>query len=102
MVAVASFELPAGYRAAAAITVDVDAESGVLSEAPEAARRLTIMTHQRYGPTVGLGRLLRHVLSTAGIWVASLREVSENVASLGLDVVRHRRWDGGVAGEREG
>jgi peptidoglycan/xylan/chitin deacetylase (PgdA/CDA1 family) len=50
---------PAGHRAAAAITFDVDAESAILADHPEAAARLTVMSHQAYGPRVGVPRLLR-------------------------------------------
>jgi peptidoglycan/xylan/chitin deacetylase (PgdA/CDA1 family) len=50
---------PAGFRAAAAITFDVDAESAILADHPEAAARLTVMSHQAYGPRVGVPRLLR-------------------------------------------
>ncbi|HET7928725.1 MAG TPA: polysaccharide deacetylase [Actinomycetota bacterium] len=54
-----TYQWPSGNRAAVAVTFDVDAESGVLGEAPEAASRLGIMTHQAYGPRAGLPRLLR-------------------------------------------
>ena len=50
---------PGEAAAAVILTFDVDAESGVLWESPAAARRLGIMTHQRYGPRAGLPRLLR-------------------------------------------
>lgn len=50
---------PDGHRAAAALTFDLDAESAILAFAPEAAARLGVMTHQSYGPRVGLPRLLR-------------------------------------------
>ncbi len=50
---------PGGAAAAVLLTFDVDAESGVLWESPGAARRLGIMSHQRYGPRAGLPRLLR-------------------------------------------
>lgn len=49
---------PDGVRAAAMLTFDVDAESSVLFDAPDAARRLSIMSHQAYGPTVGVPRIL--------------------------------------------
>ena len=49
---------PPGKRAAVAMTFDVDAESGVLGETPEAVNRLGVMTHQAYGPRTGLPRLL--------------------------------------------
>lgn len=54
-----AFAWPAGYRAAAAFTFDVDAESAVLADRPEAADRLSVMSHQAYGPRVGVPRLLR-------------------------------------------
>lgn len=51
--------LPDGFRAAAVLTFDVDAESSVLFDAPEARERLSIMSHQAYGPRVGVPRILR-------------------------------------------
>jgi peptidoglycan/xylan/chitin deacetylase (PgdA/CDA1 family) len=57
---------PGGYRAAAAITFDVDAESAILADHPEAAARLTVMSHQAYGPRVGVPRLLR-ILERRGL-----------------------------------
>lgn len=54
-----AFTWPAGYRAAAAFTFDVDAESAILADRPEAAQRLSVMSHQAYGPRVGVPRLLR-------------------------------------------
>jgi peptidoglycan/xylan/chitin deacetylase (PgdA/CDA1 family) len=50
---------PPGYRAAAAFTFDVDAESCVLAHDPGAAARMSLMSHQSYGPRVGVPRLLR-------------------------------------------
>jgi peptidoglycan/xylan/chitin deacetylase (PgdA/CDA1 family) len=50
---------PGDATAAVVLSFDVDAESGVLWEFPEAASRLGIMSHQAYGPRVGLPRLLR-------------------------------------------
>lgn len=57
---------PGGKRAAVAMTFDVDAESGVLGETPEAVNRLGVMTHQAYGPRAGLPRLLG-ILDDLGI-----------------------------------
>ncbi len=51
--------LPDGFLAAAVLTFDVDAESSVLFDAPEARERLSIMSHQAYGPRVGVPRILR-------------------------------------------
>jgi peptidoglycan/xylan/chitin deacetylase (PgdA/CDA1 family) len=50
---------PAGHSAAAAFTFDVDAESAVLWGAPHNAQRMGIISHQAYGPLVGVPRLLR-------------------------------------------
>ena len=53
------FRWPAGMRAAACITFDLDAESGLLFEHPETAAQLDVMTHQAYGPRTAVPRLLR-------------------------------------------
>lgn len=50
---------PGQATAAAAFTFDVDAESAVLATHPRAAARLSVMSHQAYGPQTGLPRLLR-------------------------------------------
>ena len=49
---------PAGLRAAAAFTFDVDAESAVLWGAQHNAERMSVMSHQAYGPLVGVPRIL--------------------------------------------
>lgn len=49
---------PGRARAAAAFTFDVDAESAVLWGSPGAADRMSVMSHQAYGPLVGVPRLL--------------------------------------------
>jgi peptidoglycan-N-acetylglucosamine deacetylase len=54
-----TFSWPDGKRAAAAFTFDVDAESCVLAHDPAASSRMSLMTHQAYGPRVGVPRLLR-------------------------------------------
>src|SRR4051812_15018599 len=50
---------PEGTRAGFALTFDVDAESAILAVDPAYARRLTTMSHQAYGPKVGVPRILR-------------------------------------------
>lgn len=55
----AQYPWPEGHRAAVTVTFDVDAESGVLGEHPQAASRLSVMTHQGYGPRSGVPRILR-------------------------------------------
>ena len=53
------FTWPDGVRAAAAFTFDVDAESCVLAHDPAAATRMSLMSHQSYGPRVGVPKILR-------------------------------------------
>jgi len=53
------FAWPAGYRAAACFTFDVDAESPILFDHPEATGWLDVMSHQAYGPRTGVPRILR-------------------------------------------
>ena len=60
------FSWPAGYRAAACFTFDVDAESPILFDHPEAAAWLDVMSHQAYGPRTAGPRLLR-LLDAAGV-----------------------------------
>lgn len=50
---------PEGRRAAAAFTFDLDAESAVLWGNPSSADRMSVMSHQAYGPLVGVPRLLQ-------------------------------------------
>ncbi len=49
---------PGGARAAASFTFDVDAESGLLFADASSAGRMSVMSHQAYGPLVGVPRLL--------------------------------------------
>jgi peptidoglycan-N-acetylglucosamine deacetylase len=49
---------PPGKRAAACFTFDVDAESAVLGINTAHADRMSVMSHQAYGPLVGVPRLL--------------------------------------------
>jgi peptidoglycan-N-acetylglucosamine deacetylase len=60
------FEWPAAARAACAVTFDVDAESAVLAVDAGYATRAATMSHQAYGPKVGVPRILR-VLELAGV-----------------------------------
>ena len=57
---------PDGFRAAASFTFDLDAEAAVLSAVAGSASRMSVMSHQEYGPLVGVPRLLR-LLSRLGI-----------------------------------
>ena len=57
---------PSGKSAAASFCFDLDAESVVLSFVPQAASRMSVMSHQSYGPLTGVPRLL-HLLEQHGI-----------------------------------
>lgn len=61
-----TFPWPAGYRAAASFTFDVDAESCVLAHDPRAVSRMSLMSHQSYGPRVAVPKLLR-ILERQGV-----------------------------------
>ena len=49
---------PAGVKAAACLTFDVDAEAAVLTADISSIDRMTPMSHQSYGPLVGVPRIL--------------------------------------------
>jgi peptidoglycan-N-acetylglucosamine deacetylase len=49
---------PGNAEAAVALTFDVDGEAPWLSEGPEYASRLTMLSQGRFGPTRGLSRIL--------------------------------------------
>ena len=55
----AGFRWPDGVRAAACFTFDLDAESPIQFDHPEAAGWLDVMSHQAYGPRTAVPRLLR-------------------------------------------
>lgn len=52
------FAWPNGRTAAAAFTFDVDAESCVLAHDPTSVSRMSLMSHQSYGPRVAMPKLL--------------------------------------------
>ena len=49
---------PQGVRAAACLTFDMDAEAPMLTADISAIKRMTPMSHQSYGPLVGIPRIL--------------------------------------------
>lgn len=50
---------PGDFSSAAAFTFDIDAETAVLSGAPQMRDQVSVMSQQSYGPTFGVPRLLR-------------------------------------------
>lgn len=91
------FRWPAGIRAAACFTFDVDAESPILFEHPEAAAWLDVMSHQAYGPRTGVPRLLRildrqHVRATffiPGYTAERWPEVVQSIRDAGHEIAHH-------------
>ena len=88
---------PASATCAAAFTFDVDGESAVLAADPQAQRSLSVMTHQAYGPAVGVRRLLdvlerTRTRSTFFIpgYTADLHPgVVRDIAAAGHDIAHH-------------
>lgn len=100
---------PSGYRAAVCLSFDLDAESPVLAYGSENSSRLSLMSHQAYGPLCGLPRLLS-VLKRRQVWATffvpgftALRypaAVAEIVAE-GHEVAHHGFMHEGVHGTSE-
>jgi len=101
-----AFSWPAGYRAAACFTFDVDAESAILAFDPAAASRRSVMSHQAYGPRTGAPRILG-ILERVGIratffvpgysaerWPATVR----SMAAAGHEIAHHGYLHESVAG----
>ena len=55
------FQWPDGSRCACVVSFDVDAESAILQVDPKYATHATTMSHQAYGPRVGVPRLLEQL-----------------------------------------
>lgn len=88
---------PAGKKSAASFTFDVDAESAVLFSSPGSEHRAGVMSHQSYGPLVGVPRLL-DLLDRVGIkstffvpGYTALRypKVVKDIAAAGHELAHH-------------
>ena len=88
---------PEGYGSAAAFTFDVDAESALLWGAPRNADRMSVMSHQAYGPLVGVPRLLdlleRHRIRSTffvpGYTAHRYPGVVRDIVSAGHEIAHH-------------
>jgi peptidoglycan/xylan/chitin deacetylase (PgdA/CDA1 family) len=88
---------PEGRTSAAAFTFDVDAESAVLWGAPHNADRMSVMSHQAYGPLVGVPRLLslleRHRIHSTffvpGYTAHRHPAVVRDIAAAGHEIAHH-------------
>jgi peptidoglycan/xylan/chitin deacetylase (PgdA/CDA1 family) len=92
-----SFAWPDGRRAAAAFTFDVDAESCVLAHDPSSSSRMSLMSHQAYGPRVGVPRLLRMLercdvkatFFVPGFTADTYPDMVRNIADAGHEIAHH-------------
>lgn len=87
----------AGAAAVATLTFDVDAETPVLASGSRYSRHLTTMSHQAYGPDVGVPRILDLLdqLEVPGTffvpgWVAEKRpHLAASIVERGHEVAHH-------------
>lgn len=88
---------PEGVRAAACLTFDVDAEAPALTVDLGAANRMMPMSHQSYGPLVGVPRILslldRHQLKATffvpGYTAHRYPDVVRFIAESGHEIAHH-------------
>jgi peptidoglycan-N-acetylglucosamine deacetylase len=88
---------PAGKTAAACLTFDMDAESAILTADPASVSRMTPMSHQAYGPLVGVPRILgilqRHGLTATffipGYSAHRYPGVVRSIAEAGHEIAHH-------------
>lgn len=88
---------PSGKSAAAAFTFDVDAESAVLWGNEGAAARMSVMSHQAYGPLVGVPRILdlleRHQIASTffvpGHTAHRYPDVVRSIVAAGHEIAHH-------------
>lgn len=86
-----------GASAVVVLSFDVDAESPVLARGEHYANHLTTMTHQAYGPRVGVGRILdlldRYDLPSSffipGVSAERWPSVVESVRERGHEIALH-------------
>jgi peptidoglycan/xylan/chitin deacetylase (PgdA/CDA1 family) len=88
---------PEGFTAAACLTFDMDAEAAVLSTDLASVHRMSPMSHQSYGPLVGVPRILamleRHGLKATffvpGYTAHRYPQVVRSVVEAGHEVAHH-------------
>jgi peptidoglycan/xylan/chitin deacetylase (PgdA/CDA1 family) len=88
---------PSGSTAAASFTFDVDAESCVIAHDPTSTRRMSLMSHQSYGPKVAVPRLLqilarqdvRGTFFVPGFTAECYPDVVRQIADGGHEVAHH-------------
>ncbi|MFK0041855.1 polysaccharide deacetylase [Paenarthrobacter sp. NPDC090517] len=88
---------PQGYQAAASFTFDVDAESCTIAHDPSSTRRMSLMSHQSYGPKIAVPRLLqildrqdvKGTFFIPGFTAESYPDVVRMIADRGHEIAHH-------------
>ncbi|VXB85242.1 Polysaccharide deacetylase [Arthrobacter sp. 9V] len=88
---------PEGYQAAASFTFDVDAESCTIAHDPSSTRRMSLMSHQSYGPKIAVPRLLqlldrqdiKATFFIPGFTAESYPDVVRRIADGGHEIAHH-------------
>ena len=88
---------PDTFTSAAAFTFDVDAESAILWGAPHNANRMSVISHQAYGPLVGVPRILdllethriRSTFFVPGYTAHRYPAVVRDIAAAGHEIAHH-------------
>ena len=88
---------PEGFKAAASFTFDVDAESCTIAHDPSSTRRMSLMSHQSYGPKIAVPRLLkildrqniRGTFFIPGFTAESYPDVVRRIADGGHEIAHH-------------
>jgi peptidoglycan/xylan/chitin deacetylase (PgdA/CDA1 family) len=100
---------PPGVTAAACLTFDMDAEAAVLTADITSINRMTPMSHQSYGPLVGVPRILgllkRHDLTATffvpGYSAHRYPEVVRAIAEAGHEIAHHSYFHENTVGMDE-
>jgi peptidoglycan-N-acetylglucosamine deacetylase len=100
---------PDGVSAAACLTFDMDAEAAALTANINSVRRMTPMSHQSYGPLVGVPRILallsRHDIRATffvpGYTAHRYPHIVRMVAEAGHEVAHHSYFHENTAGMDE-
>ena len=100
---------PQGKTAAACLTFDLDAEAVVLTADISSVSRMTPMSHQSYGPLVGVPRILallkRHDIEATffvpGYSAQRYPQVVRSIAEAGHEIAHHSYFHENTAGMDE-
>ena len=97
---------PDGYTAAACLTFDLDAEAAVLTADIGSLHRMSPMSHQAYGPLVGIPRILnllarhdvRATFFVPGYSAHRYPGVVRSIAEAGHEIAHHSYFHENTAG----